>query len=186
MSVSDFHKQFVFYRQYHHNAFNKWIHIFSVPLIALTALALFSAIPFASPALVLVYFLYYLRLYPPVAFHMLLFLSCMCALAFQLRRHLEIGTIVAIHVVAWLMQFIGHGVFEKRAPALMENLVQGLHDDSTLILRHRVAFLLAPVFVFLEVLFAIGFNRKLQHTLEKLTAEQRPRFLQNHDTKLGK
>jgi len=31
----------------------------------------------------------------------------------------------AVHVFAWVMQFIGHGVFEKRAPALLDNLAGG-------------------------------------------------------------
>ena len=29
---------------------------------------------------------------------------------------------IAIQVVGWITQFIGHGVFEKRAPALLTNL----------------------------------------------------------------
>jgi uncharacterized membrane protein YGL010W len=31
-----------------------------------------------------------------------------------------------IHGIAWIAQFIGHGFFEKRAPKLTENLVQGM------------------------------------------------------------
>jgi len=30
-----------------------------------------------------------------------------------------------VFTAAWIGQFIGHGVFEKRAPALKDNLVQG-------------------------------------------------------------
>nr|XP_034914776.1 LOW QUALITY PROTEIN: 2-hydroxy-palmitic acid dioxygenase MPO1-like [Populus alba] len=41
-------------------------------------------------------------------------------------------------IVCWTGQFIGHGVFEKRAPALLDNLVQ--------------AFIMAPFFVLLEAL----------------------------------
>lgn len=37
----------------------------------------------------------------------------------------------------WVAQFVGHGVFEGRAPALLDNLFQ--------------AFFMAPVFVLLEV-----------------------------------
>lgn len=32
---------------------------------------------------------------------------------------------LALHVGSWIAQFIGHGVFEKRAPALMTSLTQG-------------------------------------------------------------
>jgi uncharacterized membrane protein YGL010W len=31
---------------------------------------------------------------------------------------------VIIHVVAWIAQFYGHGVHEKRSPALIDNLFQ--------------------------------------------------------------
>jgi uncharacterized membrane protein YGL010W len=30
-----------------------------------------------------------------------------------------------IHLGSWIVQFIGHGVFEGRAPALLDSLVQG-------------------------------------------------------------
>merc|ERR1712110_739620 len=40
---------------------------------------------------------------------------------------------LAIHIAAWILQFIGHGIFEGRAPALLDSLDQ--------------AFLTAPLFV---------------------------------------
>jgi uncharacterized membrane protein YGL010W len=33
--------------------------------------------------------------------------------------------IIAIHVSCWIAQFIGHGFAEKRAPALLDNLLGG-------------------------------------------------------------
>jgi len=35
-----------------------------------------------------------------------------------------------VFTAAWVGQFIGHGVFERRAPALKDNLVQGKSHDS--------------------------------------------------------
>ncbi|GJP37983.1 hypothetical protein CLOM_g22426 [Closterium sp. NIES-68] len=51
---------------------------------------------------------------------------------------------VIAQVVSWAMQFVGHGVFEKRAPALVDNLAQAL--------------LMAPLFVLLEGLERFGFE----------------------------
>ena len=48
--------------------------------------------------------------------------------------------------LAWSTQFIGHGVFEKRAPALLSNIF------TTMV---------APDFVFIEVLGWLGYNKKL-------------------------
>ncbi|KAL1141520.1 hypothetical protein V6Z11_A11G035700 [Gossypium hirsutum] len=46
--------------------------------------------------------------------------------------------VLVSQLLCWTGQFLGHGMFEKRAPALLDNLVQ--------------AFLMAPFFVLLEVL----------------------------------
>ncbi|KAI8023059.1 putative endoplasmic reticulum membrane protein C16E8.02 [Camellia lanceoleosa] len=49
----------------------------------------------------------------------------------------ELEVVLAAQLFCWTGQFIGHGIFEKRAPALLDNLAQ--------------AFLMAPYFVFLEL-----------------------------------
>jgi 2-hydroxy fatty acid dioxygenase len=58
-----------------------------------------------------------------------------------------------IHIVSWLAQFVGHGKFEGRAPALLDNLVQ--------------AFLLAPLFVWMEILFFFGYRPELKARMDK-------------------
>jgi uncharacterized membrane protein YGL010W len=65
----------------------------------------------------------------------------------------KVNTIaIAVHVVSWIAQFIGHGKFEGRKPALLDNLVQALF--------------LAPLFVWYEVLFKMGFYKKLQKEVD--------------------
>ena len=53
-----------------------------------------------------------------------------------------------MEIVSWVAQFVGHGVYEGRAPALFDNLLQ--------------AFVLAPFFVFMEALFMLGYRPELQ------------------------
>ena len=60
---------------------------------------------------------------------------------------------LGVHIASWIAQFIGHGVFEGRAPALLDNLVQ--------------AVFLAPLFVWLEVLFFMGYRPELKARLDK-------------------
>jgi uncharacterized membrane protein YGL010W len=64
---------------------------------------------------------------------------------------------IAVEIVSWIAQFVGHGVYEGRAPALLDNLLQ--------------AVVLAPFFVFMEVLFEFGYRPELQkrvnHAVEK-------------------
>ena len=58
-----------------------------------------------------------------------------------------------VHAASWIAQFVGHGVFEGRAPALLDNLVQ--------------AVFLAPLFVWLEVLFLMGYRPELKGRLNE-------------------
>lgn len=74
---------------------------------------------------------------------------------------------LAVNVTSWIAQFYGHGVHERRAPALLDNLLGGrlssyhyglIRDHSSptdTILR--AALVLAPFFVHLELLFEIGY-----------------------------
>lgn len=59
---------------------------------------------------------------------------------------------LGINVVSWIAQFVGHGAYEGRSPALLDNLFQ--------------AIFLAPLFVFLEYLFMFGYRRELQQRVE--------------------
>jgi 2-hydroxy fatty acid dioxygenase len=60
---------------------------------------------------------------------------------------------LGVHLASWIAQFIGHGIFEGRAPALLDNLAQ--------------AVFLAPLFVWLEILFSMGYRPGLRSRLDK-------------------
>lgn len=65
----------------------------------------------------------------------------------------KVNTIaISVHVISWILQFIGHGKYEGRKPALLDNLVQALF--------------LAPLFVWYEVLFKMGFYKQLKKDVE--------------------
>jgi uncharacterized membrane protein YGL010W len=65
------------------------------------------------------------------------------------------------HIVCWVAQFLGHGVWEGRSPALLDNLFQ--------------AFAMAPLFVLMEVMFMFGyrsdFRRQIQQQVDKNVKE---------------
>ena len=69
---------------------------------------------------------------------------------------------IAVHVVSWLAQFVGHGKYEGRAPALLDNLFQ--------------AVFLAPLFVWLEFLFMIGYRPELQRRVAKAVEVEIAKF----------
>jgi 2-hydroxy fatty acid dioxygenase len=69
---------------------------------------------------------------------------------------------IALNIVSWIAQFVGHGKFEGRAPALLDNLVQ--------------AFFLAPFFVWFEILFYFGYRPELKSRLDKAVAVEIKKF----------
>lgn len=60
---------------------------------------------------------------------------------------------IGIFVACWILQFIGHGVYEKRAPALFQNMLQAL--------------VLAPFFVAMEVMFKFGVRKNLEKRVQR-------------------
>jgi uncharacterized membrane protein YGL010W len=69
---------------------------------------------------------------------------------------------IGVFVVSWIAQFIGHGAFEGRAPALLDNLVQAL--------------VLAPFFVWMEVLFRLGYRPELRARIDKEIEKEVEKF----------
>ncbi|XP_061367433.1 2-hydroxy-palmitic acid dioxygenase MPO1 isoform X1 [Gastrolobium bilobum] len=160
MGLLDLEKHFGFYGAYHSNPINVAIHIIFVWPILFTALILLYFTPplfsptqlgfIIHPVLVfnlgffftVFYALFYAALDTKAgSLAALLTFLCWVGASFvanNLGFALAWKVVLAAQLICWTGQFIGHGVFEKRAPALLDNLVQ--------------AFLMAPFFVLLEVL----------------------------------
>ncbi|KAH9077388.1 hypothetical protein EDB83DRAFT_2504580 [Lactarius deliciosus] len=91
---------------------------------------------------------YYYLLEPTAA-------SVLTANAFAQRAdHLNIALV--IHGACWIAQFVGHGIYEGRSPALLDNIV-GVN---------LLALVLAPFFVHLEILFKLGYRPALFKQLQ--------------------
>ncbi|KAG0051781.1 hypothetical protein BGZ83_003307 [Gryganskiella cystojenkinii] len=178
--IFDLKYQLKEYATHHNNSVNIGIHLTCIPLIVWSALIfaaktgpLFSA-PSASAAggvllklyqtlppnlsilWMAAYCIYYIKLdkfagliatpfFMGAAKHATHFLASNPNAA-------KIATLVQIF--AWSAQFIGHGVFEKRAPKLLDNLLQAL--------------VLGPYFVVYEVLFSLGYRPKLKAELNRM------------------
>ena len=71
----------------------------------------------------------------------------------------------ALFVASWIAQFVGHGVFEGRAPALLDNLMQALF--------------LAPFFVWMEILFFLGYRPELKARLDKAVSAEVEKYQQS-------
>ncbi|PAV20511.1 hypothetical protein PNOK_0313800 [Pyrrhoderma noxium] len=156
--------QLVFYGAYHSNKVNVRIHMICVPILIWTFQIVLASIPppsvfphfehtFNSALLfkpnwaivqASLYLAYYYLLFPTAAFiytpQSILSVLSATAVA-QNPENLKYA--LALHVVCWIAQFYGHGVHERRSPALLDNLIG--------------AIVLAPFFVHLELLFECGY-----------------------------
>ncbi|GME67629.1 unnamed protein product [Ambrosiozyma monospora] len=60
---------------------------------------------------------------------------------------------LAVNISAWVFQFIGQLIFEKKSPAVFDNLVQPL--------------VLAPYFVLFEIMFVLGYEQELEKSVNE-------------------
>jgi len=115
------------YAAFHGTPGNKACHYVGIPLIVVSLFALLSAVPLftvgaytvtLTEVLLLAATAYYLRLDPVLAVLML----AASALLIFVGRQMSVGVAIALFVVGWVFQFVGHYVYEKRSPAFYRNL----------------------------------------------------------------
>ena len=151
------------YAAYHRDRRNIATHFVGVPMIvfaivlALTPAAFpVGAVPVSAAAILsVVACLYYFKLDFVFGATMSAVLFVMCAIASELVHRLgvgaSLGAALAIFVVGWALQFLGHK-YEGMKPAFFDDAKQ---------------LLIGPLFVLAEVIFALGAKRLLQHYIEE-------------------
>lgn len=114
------------YEEHHRTAGNRWCHRVGIPLIIVGLLGLLAVPVFRvgvfpvelALIVVLVAGGAYLWLDARLG-------SAMAALTLVLyvgARQLNWRAALALFVIGWVFQFVGHGVYEKRSPAFFRNL----------------------------------------------------------------
>ena len=110
------------YSDSHRNPTNELIHFVCVPVIVFTLLGiLWSIHPVLAIVAVLAALVYYFRLSPPFAFGMLLMSAVMLAVLALMPRGTVLPMSIAIFVVAWIGQFVGHKI-EGKKPSFFDDL----------------------------------------------------------------
>ena len=176
--------QLTFYGSYHRDPVNKAIHLVCVPGIAWSALVWFaacgplvegahlarwlaalgapqmvaeSAVPTPAMLITALYAAYYVALEPIAGTTWVACVGapmCLTATAFQAWAAPSAWVYaLAVHAFCWIAQRPGHVVFERRRPALLDSLFQSL--------------VLAPLFVWMEVMFACGYRPGLHADLKR-------------------
>lgn len=118
---------FADYSDHHRTSGNKWCHRIGIPLIMLSLFGMLSllAIPLgrvpADAALLLIALgsIYYFALGLRYGLAMLVFSITLYLIGSRVPFTIN----MILFVAGWILQFVGHGVFEKRSPAFLRNLV---------------------------------------------------------------
>jgi uncharacterized membrane protein YGL010W len=156
--------QMSFYQAYHHNGVNKLTHFIGVPLIIYAILIPLSWFQFSlaelplSLGIVVLFFLwiYYVRLNILFALSILLFfVPIQFGVIETIGANEDGGLLISMiaFVLGWIFQLVGH-VFEKRRPALVDNLFQ---------------VFVAPLFLTAEVFFMLGLKKDVHAEVLKLS-----------------
>ena len=155
MTVKD-NIHYNFYKKYHKNKINKIIHIFCIPLIVWSLSVFLNSVVFQislnymfnlnlfslnltlSSILLSIYLLIYtiidINCFIPMSIY--LFIIWLSSYLFLQYSSFSFYYALLINLFSWIMQFIGHGIFEGNRPALMDSIKQ--------------SFLMAPLFSYYE------------------------------------
>jgi uncharacterized membrane protein YGL010W len=126
--TSSLRSHFDDYAAFHRTAGNKACHALGIPIIVLSSLALLAQVPLVTVAgftltlaevLIALFAIYYLTLDLTLG---ALMLAAYVVLDL-LGRAISPWPAAALFVVGWILQGIGHYVYEKNSPAFFRNFV---------------------------------------------------------------
>lgn len=160
-----------FYEAYHRHPLNKLTHFVGIPAIVFSILVPLGWISVelggvtltGAMVLVGVALGYYLLLQPAFALGMALFILPTLYAAHQVSRMgwlTGLAVFLLFFVGGWIFQIVGHVVFEKRRPALVDNLFQ---------------MVIGPVFLVAEVFFLLGYRPGLHAEVRELSMRHLPK-----------
>lgn len=110
------------YAESHRNHTNELIHIVCVPVIVFSLLGIIWAIhPVVAVAVVAAAMWYYFQLSRPFAFGMLAMSALMLGLLSLLPPPAVLPLSIALFVLAWVGQFVGHQI-EGKKPSFLDDL----------------------------------------------------------------
>ena len=119
--MSDIRALFADYAEYHRTPGNKWFHRAGIPLIVLTLLGMLARVPVwridAAIILVIVAEVIYFMLDWRLGAIMLI----VSAILYVAGAALPLMIDVALFILGWIFQFVGHSIYEHRQPAFLKN-----------------------------------------------------------------
>ncbi len=153
------------YAAYHRHPVNRAIHFVFVPAIVWTLMIALDRVHLitlggvdvtAAFVITAILLTWYLLLDLALGVAAVAVFTVLLVTAIQVNANLSTGVAWGIagglFVASWIVQFIGHGVWEKRRPALVDNVFQ---------------IFVAPMFIISETAFALGFRKELEGEVQQ-------------------
>ncbi len=165
------------YAEYHRDRRNIATHLVGVPMIVFAVIVLLSRPLFEvaglalNPAWIVLVAagLYYLLLDAGLGLTLTAIMTAMTWAAGQIALMSTaawLATGIGLFVVGWIIQFIGH-YYEGRKPAFVDDLI---------------GLMIGPLFVWAEVVFALGLRQELLKAIEARVGPTHLRDLHNAAT----
>ena len=119
---------FADYAAFHRTAGNKACHSLGIPIIVLSLFALLARVPLLAvggfeltlaEVVILLFVLYYLTLDATLAAAMLVAYAALDVVG----RFIPPWPALGLFVVGWILQGVGHWVYEKNSPAFFRNFI---------------------------------------------------------------
>jgi uncharacterized membrane protein YGL010W len=159
-----FRRQIASYAEYHRDGRNCWMHIIGNPILALAAFVPFSLLPItvlgvhtnAATLLVIPALLLWISFDVALGLAIVVVAIPLLIAAAAIVAHVSVTWVwiitVALTVIGWIMQVIGHKCFEGNWPALVDNPVH---------------MLMSPMYVFAKLFVALGFRPDLAELIQE-------------------
>jgi uncharacterized membrane protein YGL010W len=157
-------RQLADYVEYHRDPYNCAMHVFGIIFLFLAAvlpLSLWPVTVFGLPVnagalMVIPVLIYWMLLDAGLGLAIAAGAVLLLLAAAAISSHASVAAVwiisIVLFVIGLAMQIIGHQVFERRQPALVDNPAH---------------FLLGPVFVMAKLFIAIGFRNDLAAVLQQ-------------------
>lgn len=153
------------YAAYHRHPVNRAIHFVMVPAIVWTLMIALDLVTLGTVAgvsitlafpIVATLLLWYIALDFTLGIAATAVFTVLMVSAITLNETVSTATSLTIagivFVASWVFQFLGHGVWEKRRPALVDNLFQ---------------VFVAPMFLISEAAFGLGLKKGLEAEVDQ-------------------
>lgn len=143
------------YASYHRTPGNKFFHRIGIPMIMLSLFGMLARVVIfrtdqTSVDLAVVMITLTTLFYFTLEWRLAALMLATSIIFYLIAREFSLPVNIGLFVLGWILQFVGHGVYEKKAPAFARNLVHLLIgplwilNDAFRIVKPRAAAIPSP------------------------------------------